>query len=176
MLSGQESSSASSSGNSSSYEKVPRETQEYPLEILHHEESSEVSHFVPVARGSADSARAGQGYCTREPLLPVHEHQQQNRTSSRRFSCSVSAIWSWVVGPSPPHIYQIRPLLPRWQTAPGRLVDRFFPSTIGKVLLLLSCLAFWGVVFIASLRSAIASSDVTGYGQPVKLSCHSRLW
>ncbi|EDP51606.1 hypothetical protein KXW98_007304 [Aspergillus fumigatus] len=175
MLSGEESSSISSSGNSSPYEKLPRETQEYPLEILHHE-SFEASHFVPVARGSADSARAGQEHCTREPLLPVYEHQQQNRTPPRRFSCSVSAIWSWVLGPSPPHIYQIRPLLPRWQTAPGRLVERFFPRTISKVLLLLSCLAFWGVVFIASLQPAIASSDVTGYGQPVKLSCHSRLW
>ncbi|GIK00250.1 hypothetical protein Aspvir_004270 [Aspergillus viridinutans] len=176
MLSDQESSSISSSRNSSPYEKVPRGIQDYSLEILRHEESSDVSHFMPVARGSADSARAGQEHCTREPLLPVHTHQQQNRKSSRRFSSFVSTIWSWVLGPSPPHIYQITPLLPRWQTAPGRLVQRFFPSTISKVLLLLSCLAFWGVVFIASLHSAIASSAVTGYGEPVKLSCHSRLW
>ncbi|GFG28003.1 LCCL domain protein [Aspergillus udagawae] len=176
MLPDQESSSISSSGNSSSYEKVPRGIQDYPLEVLHDEESSEVSHFMPVARGSTDSARAGQEQYTREPLLPVHEHQQQHRRSSRRFSCSVSAVWSWVLGPSPPHIYQIKPLLPRWQTAPGRLVQRFFPSTIRKVLLLLSCLVFWGVVFIASLHSAIPGSDVTGYEEPVKLSCQSRLW
>ncbi|RHZ74303.1 hypothetical protein CDV55_109104 [Aspergillus turcosus] len=176
MPSGQES-SISSSRNSSPYEKVPREIQEYPLEILDHEESSEASHVSPVARGSADSARADHANCTREPLLPVHEHQQRPR-SSRRFTCSLSAIWSWVQGPSPPRKYQIRPLLPRWQTAPGRLAERFFPSTISKVLLLLSCLAFWGVIFIASLQSAIGSSDTrsTGYGDPVKLSCHSRLW
>lgn len=176
MASGEES-SISSSRNSSPYEKIPREIQEYPLEILDHEESSEASHITLVARGSADSARADHANCTREPLLPVHEHQQRPR-SSRRFTCSLSAIWSWVQGPSPSRKYQIRPLLPRWQTAPGRLVERFFPSTISKVLLLLSCLAFWGVVFIASLQSAIGSSDIrsTGYGDPVKLSCHSRLW
>ncbi|KAF7136747.1 hypothetical protein CNMCM5793_006216 [Aspergillus hiratsukae] len=134
MPSGQES-SVSSSRNSSPYEKVPREIQEYPLEILDHEESFEASHITPVARGSADSARAGQENCTREPLLPVHEHQQRPRSSKRV----------------------------TYQTPAAPLADGAGPFG-GEIL---------SQYYQQGLTSFILS---TGYGDPVKLSCHSRLW
>ncbi|EAW12763.1 LCCL domain-containing protein [Aspergillus clavatus NRRL 1] len=162
---------SSSSRDSSSYEKIPRNDHEYPLEVLGSDNDPE-DEFSPVARGSAESARAGQEQSTTEPLLPIH-HQSK---ASKKCSFSLSGIWAWVKGPAQPRKYHITPLLPRWQAAPARLIERYFRSTVAKGVLLLSCLILWGAVFVASLNSTIAGSEISGYGNPIKLSCHSRLW
>ncbi|KAJ5524746.1 hypothetical protein N7494_011396 [Penicillium frequentans] len=92
------------------------------------------------------------------------------------FSCTLSGFSAWLRGPTPPHVYHINPWFPRWQAAPTRLIDRFVPRMGAKIALLLLGLVFWIAVFFSSLKASVADQEVLGYGQPVKLSCHSRLW
>ncbi|PWY96481.1 LCCL domain protein [Aspergillus sclerotioniger CBS 115572] len=159
---------------SSSFEKA---SQDYPLADFDHENDSGSSQFARVERGSSDSARADQGESTSDPLLPTSTpHHLPRRPAPEPFSCTFSGIRTWIQGPSHPHRYQITPWLRRWQTAPGRLVERYFPSPRAKIGLLLTCICIWGVIFLSILHSSVAGQDVSGYGVPVKLSCHARLW
>jgi hypothetical protein len=45
-----------------------------------------------------------------------------------------------------------------------------------KIALLVGGLIFWIAVFFASLQASVAGQEISGYGKPVKLSCHHRLW
>jgi hypothetical protein len=45
-----------------------------------------------------------------------------------------------------------------------------------KIAALLLGVVFWIAVFFSSLKASVAEQEVLGYGQPVKLSCHHRLW
>lgn len=150
------------SGSTVSFEKLPHDSHEYPLDVLGAER--------PASRQSAESDN--------EPLLPTSARggfQQRPNIHKKRF-CSRAGISSWVKGPSPPHKYRINPWFFRWQTAPGRLVDRYFPSKAAKIPLLLGVIVAWGVVFISVLHSTVTNVDIAGYGNPVKLSCVSNLW
>lgn len=150
--------------SSSSFEKLPRGSQDYPLEELDNE--------GPGFRRSLDSEHDND-----EPLLPTSaSHHDAGHGMRRHRKCSRSGIISWMKGPSPPHKYHINPWFARWQTAPGRLVDRYFPSKSGKVWLLLGIVVAWGVIFLSVLHSYVHGADIAGYGNPVKLACHSRLW
>ena len=152
-----------SSRSSSSFEKFPRGSEEYPLEVLDPEGAP--------SRGSVDSEHDND-----EPLLPTSVPHQGNDRNKKRFSWSKAGISSWAKGPSPPHKYHINPWFPRWQAAPGRLVNKYFPSKIAKIWLLLGIVVAWGIVFISTVHSTVSSVDIAGYGNPVKLSCHARLW
>lgn len=92
------------------------------------------------------------------------------------FSCMPSGFVAWLRGPSPPHVYHINPWFPRWQAAPARLIERWVPSKYGKFGLLLGVLVFWMLLFFPLLQRSTSGEEVLGYGQPVKLSCHHRLW
>lgn len=163
---------ASPRSSSSSFDKTPRELQEYPLQNL---DNGSDSQFVTIPRGSCDSGRFEEHGA--EPLLPTSEYSPRPEFKPREpFSCTVSGIISWAKGPVPPHKYQITPLLRRWQTAPVRLVDRYCPSKRAKVLLLLSVVTTWFVVFLSFIHSSINGVNVPGYGKPAKLGCHSSLW
>lgn len=158
---------------SSSFGKT---SQDYPLAVFDpNENDSESSQFITVGRESFDSARPDQRETTNEPLLPTSTHHPR-RIAPEPFSCTLSGICAWVKGPPYPHRYQITPWLQRWQTAPGRLVERYLPSTRAKVWLLLGCICTWGVIFLSILHSSVVGQQVSGYGVPVKLSCHARLW
>ncbi|PYH32087.1 LCCL domain-containing protein [Aspergillus neoniger CBS 115656] len=158
---------------SSSFGKT---SQDYPLAVFDPiENDSESSQFITVGRESSDSARPDQRETTNEPLLPTSTHHPR-RIAPEPFSCTLSGIRAWIKGPPYPHRYQITPWLQHWQTAPGRLVERYFPSTRAKVWLLLGCICTWGVIFLSILHSSVAGQQVSGYGVPVKLSCHARLW
>lgn len=101
------------------------------------------------------------------------------RHNSRRdpsLTCSRDGLVAWCKGPDPPHIHRVTPWFPKWQTAPARLVERLLPGTRMKIAALLGGLLFWFVIFFSSLKSSVAGQEVPGYGQPVKLSCHARLW
>lgn len=110
------------------------------------------------------------------PLLPQGMEQPEEFARDPSFSCSPSGFINWLRGPTPPHVYHINPWFPRLQAAPGRLIDRKFPHRISKIALLAAGLIFWIIVFFVSLKASVAGQEVTGYGQPVKLSCHHRLW
>lgn len=123
------------------------------------------------------------------PLLsPGAEHQRRESSDSDfpieeeqirydpPFSCTASGFCAWLRGPTPPHVYHVRPWFPKFQAAPARLVERWVPSRIGKFALLANALAFWIVVFFSSIKASSAGQAVPGYGQPVRLSCHHRLW
>ncbi|KAE8352792.1 hypothetical protein BDV28DRAFT_148691 [Aspergillus coremiiformis] len=139
---------------------------------------SKTNPFVIITRPSTDSVHANddQMQDTEEPLLPTSSPRSRSAQESGRFSCSLAKICRWAKGPSPPRKYQIKPWLHRWQTAPGRLVERSFPSTSAKVWLLLLCLGIWGAVFIETLHYSISTREVSGYGKPVELSCYGALW
>ncbi|KAJ6132289.1 hypothetical protein N7471_007504 [Penicillium samsonianum] len=114
------------------------------------------------------------------PLLPseVHDMEAQSENLERDpvFSCTPTGFCAWLRGPTPAHVYYINPWFPRLQAAPARLIDRKFPHRNSKIALLFGGLIFWIVVFFASLKASVAGQEVPGYGQPVKLSCHHRLW
>ncbi|KAL4788688.1 LCCL domain-containing protein [Aspergillus varians] len=157
--------------SSSSFERLPRQPEEYSLKS---QNSSDNSLSVVNGRDSFDPASADGEQSTNEPLLPTSTYPPIQEP--KRFSCTIAGILDWMRGPSPPHQYRINPWLARWQTAPGRLVERYFRSTRAKLCLLLASLLLWGVVFISILHASIAGQEIPGYGSPVKLSCYSRLW
>lgn len=92
------------------------------------------------------------------------------------FSCTFAGLAAWCRGPVPPHVYRINPWFPKWQAAPARLVERWAPRKWMKIALLLVGLVFWIAVFFSSLKASVSEQEVLGYGHPVKLSCHHRLW
>ncbi|EKV12786.1 LCCL [Penicillium digitatum] len=114
------------------------------------------------------------------PLLPSGSHGMEDQSEKFErdppFSCTPSGFCAWLRGPTPAHVYHINPWFPRLQAAPARLIDQKFPRRSSQIVLLFGGLIFWIVVFFASLKASVAGPDVPGYGQPVKLSCHDRLW
>ncbi|KAJ5099459.1 hypothetical protein N7532_006460 [Penicillium argentinense] len=110
------------------------------------------------------------------------DYQQQDLPSTRtrrdpEFDCSSSWLFlQWLRGPVPPHIYHIEPSFPKWQAAPARLVDRWVKPRAAKIALLVAAVVVWIAVFFSLVKASIADQEVLGYGQPVKLSCHARLW
>lgn len=168
------------SSSSSPFEKTPRGPQEYPLESLDNDgnDSGSSSQFVTIPRASVDSARLEEH--SAEPLLPTSAHPSPpilpRKEEKGWFKCTVAWIIAWAKGPSPPHKYQITPLLRRWQIAPARVIDRYCPTKLAKGLLLLSAVITWFVIFLSILHHSVNGVDIPGYGKPVKLGCHDNLW
>ncbi|CEL03057.1 Putative LCCL domain protein (AFU_orthologue; AFUA_5G08630) [Aspergillus calidoustus] len=159
--------------SSSSFERLPRQPEEYLLKSQ--DDSSNSQSVAEDARDSFDPAPADREQSTSEPLLPTSSYRPAQEPT-RRFTCTASGIWDWICGPEPPHKYRINPWLARWQTAPDRLIERYFPGKKSKVALLLAALLVWGVVFISILHASVTGQEIPGHGSPVKLSCWSRLW
>ncbi|KAL2833549.1 LCCL domain-containing protein [Aspergillus pseudoustus] len=157
--------------SSSSFERLPRQPEEY---LLKSQDDSSNSQSVVDGRDSFDPAPADREQSTSEPLLPTSSYR--SAPAPKRFTCTAAGIRDWIRGPSPPHIYRINPWLARWQTAPGRLIERYFPSKKSKIGILLGALLAWGVVFISILHASVTGQEIPGHGSPVKLSCWSRLW
>lgn len=123
------------------------------------------------------------------PLLPGHPddyefedeeydefYVDRDAARDRPFSCTFHGFIAWCRGPVPPHVYRINPWFPKWQAAPAGLVDRWAPKRSMKIAALLLGVVFWVAVFFSWLKASVAEQEVVGYGQPVKLSCHHRLW
>ncbi|KAL4948836.1 LCCL domain-containing protein [Aspergillus filifer] len=159
-----------SRSSSSSFEQL-RQPDEYSLKS---QDDSENSAAVANSRDSFNPAPADREQDTNEPLLPTSNYQPPQE--KKRFFCTVAGIREWMRGPSPPRKYRINPWLARWQTAPGRLIERYFPSSKAKVSLLIAALLLWGVVFISILHASVTGQEIPGHGSPTKLSCSSRLW
>ena len=104
------------------------------------------------------------------------EEHFRNARRDPPFFCSKAGFVAWCKGPDPPHVYRVNPWFPKWQAAPARLVERWLPRRPMKMAALLGGLLFWIIVFFSLLKTSVADQEVLGYGQPVKLSCHQRLW
>lgn len=166
------------SSSSSSFEKTPRDPQEYLLESLDNDSGSS-NQFVTIPRASVDSAQLEEH--SAEPLLPTSTRPSppilpRREEEKGQFECTVAGIVAWAKGPSPPHKYRITPLLRRWQTAPARVIDRYCPTKLAKGLLLLAAVITWFVIFLSILHHSVNGVDIPGYGKPVKLGCHDNLW
>ncbi|KAL3492728.1 hypothetical protein BJX62DRAFT_202235 [Aspergillus germanicus] len=159
--------------SSSSFERLPRQPEEYLLKSQ--DDSSNSQSVAEDARDSFDPAPADREQSTSEPLLPTSSYRPVQEPK-KRFTCTAAGISDWICGPSPPHKYRINHWLARWQTAPDRLIERYFPSKKSKVALLLAALLAWGVVFISILHASVTGQEIPGHGSPLKLSCWSRLW
>jgi hypothetical protein len=158
-----------------------RSSDSYPLE----DQGTGYRDADPVRAAKGDDLELGGSV----PLLPGHpddfdiddeDYDEFNfdRASGYDppFSCTFAGFVAWCRGPVPPQVYRINPWLPKWQAAPARLVDRWAPKRAMKIAALLLGVVFWIAVFFSSLKASVAEQEVLGYGQPVKLSCHHRLW
>ncbi|ROV98398.1 hypothetical protein VMCG_07145 [Cytospora schulzeri] len=87
-----------------------------------------------------------------------------------------NAIVNWLRGPEPPHVWKIRPFLPRLQQLPLRLVDRFLPRQWQRVFALFIFYVCWIATFAAVLHESSIVEDVDGYGPPVLADCGSTFW
>lgn len=171
----------------SSLEKPPGD--EYPLAHIDSRYKDEDLERAGDGRGSTDHGDLELGSV---PLLAsnsAHVHTRRDSDDSdgsdydfarrdvRRdpsFSCKPTGFCAWLRGPTPPQIYHIKPWFPQLQSAPSRLFGRLRRSV--KIALLFAGLLFWVAVFFYSLKSSVQGQEVMGYGQPVRLSCHHRLW
>ncbi|KAF2140398.1 uncharacterized protein K452DRAFT_230799 [Aplosporella prunicola CBS 121167] len=88
----------------------------------------------------------------------------------------VNAAGTWIKGPQPPRPYKITPFFPAIQTAPQRLLDRYAPKRKQKVWLLVGFYVTWFLCFSLVLRKSAFSSEIEGYGSPVRITCTTRFW
>lgn len=87
-----------------------------------------------------------------------------------------AAVVTWVKGPDPPRIYQIRPVFPKVQRAPLALLDRFAPSRIRRFWLLVLAIASWLLVLSSILYQSSFAAQIPGHGTPIRLGCAARYW
>lgn len=163
--------------------------QSYPLKTVQSEdtpESTSSSHTASEAIFD-DGSDAGDPYKhADDPLLPtsspppaaafssrlnyLDEKRQSGSFSSALFFSALFRIGLWILGPPRPRKYKVTPWFPKWQAAPGRAIDRYFPETKKKVYLLLAVLGLWGFVFLSVVHSSVSGDTA------IRLACHSNLW
>lgn len=135
----------------------------------------ELGNVPLLPTGHPDQHRSVDDSDSDSDFFDYEEQSEQLDRHDPSLSCTVDGFCTWLRGPVPPHVYRIKPWFPRWQAAPARLVERWAPRRGVKIALLVAGLIFWIAVFFASLQASVAG-EIHGYGQPVKLSCHHRLW
>lgn len=82
----------------------------------------------------------------------------------------------WLKGPQPPKELLFKPLFPRIQEAPVRLLDRFFPKRRHKITLLLALYFSWFLSWSLVLRHSVSAGHIEGYGSPNPISCSASYW
>lgn len=83
---------------------------------------------------------------------------------------------AWVKGPQPPRPWKIRPLFPAVQSAPLRLLERYFPKRKHQIALLVVFYVCWFLSFSLVLHRSAFAADIPGYGAPVRFRCTDQLW
>jgi len=86
------------------------------------------------------------------------------------------AVKTWTKGPQPPRIYSITPIFPKIQSAPIALLDRYAPKGVHKLGLLVLFYACWIGAFWMVLWKSSISTNIQGYGTPLRLGCGARYW
>ncbi|KAI1963910.1 hypothetical protein LOZ58_001771 [Ophidiomyces ophidiicola] len=79
-------------------------------------------------------------------------------------------------GPQPPQDLRFKPLFPRIQEFPVRLLDRFLPKRKHKIALLLLVYFSWFLSWSLVLRHSVSSGYIKGYGKPQLISCSASYW
>ncbi|OAL04340.1 hypothetical protein IQ06DRAFT_290468 [Phaeosphaeriaceae sp. SRC1lsM3a] len=126
--------------------------------------SEDSAVLIANSEASDEEHYAAQGpYNTSKYIPPRVQHTWSN-------------IVTWVKGPQPPRPWKIHPYFPKVQTAPIRLVDRYFPKKKQKIYLLVAFYFCWILTFGLVLRRSAFAADIPGYGAPVRIRCNDRLW
>lgn len=82
----------------------------------------------------------------------------------------------WLKGPDPPRVLLLNPIFPSIQSAPIKLVDRFFPKRKYKIGLLLAVYFSWFLPWALVLRHSASGGNIEGYGKPAPISCGASYW
>ena len=114
-----------------------------------------------------------QDYERAEELITPPQAPKQVPKSVQRV---INSVATWIKGPQPPRPYKIRPFFPAVQNAPVRLLDRYLPKRRQKIWLLVAFYVVWLLSFSLVLRRSAFSTEIAGYGSPVRVSCSSRVW
>ena len=102
--------------------------------------------------------------------------RQRSQWSRNRSSLGgLGHAFRWIHGPATPRPFRITPILPGIQTAPIDFLDRILPTSRCKLCLIAVLFAIWALHFSIVLYGSL-SPELEGYGNPVRLSCTSRLW
>lgn len=138
---------------------------------------------------TSSSSDAGRAHGTDSPLneppetvLPTPLFAQQNNSARSKWipypvRRIASSIATWARGPQPPRRYRIKPLFPKIQEFPIRMVERYQPKSKKlRFLLVFLYLAIWIVTFALVKRQGSVATDVAGYGQPQTISCGDTYW
>lgn len=147
---------------------------EYAQSVGQHD--SDVTPSVNDGTGSAqDGSIHGNDVV---PLSPVQTAPPPPRWTHVRLPIwRVSkAIVGWLQGPHPPRVQRIKPILPRVQSWPTRLVDRYLPKRKHQLMLLLAFYFCWLLAFISILHHSAFSGEIHEYGRPRRLSCLASYW
>ena len=86
------------------------------------------------------------------------------------------ATVKWLKGPQPPRDLLLKPLFPRVQAAPVKLLERFVPKRRHKIALLLGWYLCWFLSWSLVLRHSALSGYIEGYGKPSHISCGATYW
>ncbi|KAI9818259.1 MAG: hypothetical protein M1832_004475 [Thelocarpon impressellum] len=87
-----------------------------------------------------------------------------------------SATAGWIQGPRPPQRQTIRPLFPRAQTAPLRLLRKHLPKRRHRLVLLLAFYFCWLLAFVTVVHHSAFAGHIEGYGRPTPIACGASYW
>lgn len=121
--------------------------------------------------GPAQNAAQCSNKVTDAPLL--HKWQGSIPPTVQRHA---RRLGTYLKGPEPPQIWKIRPVLPRLQHLPLRLVDRVCPKQWQRILALIVFYVVWVATFGAVLHKSSVAGDVNDYGQPIRVACGGVFW
>lgn len=86
------------------------------------------------------------------------------------------ATIKWVKGPVPPRELRIKPLYPKIQEVPLRLMDQYIPKQRHRICLLIALYAVWLLAWSLMLKHNSSSGYIQGYGKPANIWCGASFW
>lgn len=86
------------------------------------------------------------------------------------------AVATWVKGPQPPRELRIKPLFPKVQEAPIKLLDRYVPKQKHHACLLVGFFATWFLIWSLMLKHQAGTGEIKGYGKPSNIWCGYMWW
>jgi len=112
---------------------------------------------------------------TDEEAQLLQQEELEFEDSVQAYSGPKQSFWDRLGGPHPPNVQTVNPIFPSAQKPLFTFVERRLPGSFTKLVLLVSLLLLWLIIFIALLKSQAAITD--GTGKPViNLDCIDTLW
>lgn len=117
-----------------------------------------------------------------EPDLPLPIWMREQAKAFRykwvplpvRKAARATAVW--VKGPDPPCHLTIKPLFPRIQEAPIKLLGRFAPKQRHRIFLLFFVYCVWFLVWALMVRHNSTDGYIQGFGKPSHIWCGATFW